>query len=223
MNVEPLTIPSAGGDLSAELTLPPDPRALLVLAHGAGAGFRHANLLAISRALATEAIASLRFNFPFIELGRRRVDAQPVAVASIAQAVARGAERLPNMPLYVGGHSFGGRMASHAVAEHAVAATGLVCMNFPLHPAGRPGSARAAHFGAIDLPALFLSGTRDDLADPVLLNQAVTQLHERDPRTRLHWLEDADHGYRVRRGKRRDSRSVFEEMAREIAVFIAAT
>jgi len=221
VNAESLIIPFAGGDLSAELTLPSAPLALLVLAHGAGAGFRHANLLAISQALAVEAIASLRFNFPFIEAGRRRVDPPAMAVASVARAAAVGAERLPKVPLYVGGHSFGGRMASHAVAEHAVAATGLVCMSYPLHPAGRPGTARAGHFAAIDLPALFLAGTRDALADPLLLDQVVTQLHERDSRTRLHWLEDADHGYRIRRSRRQDPRPVFEEMAHEVAAFVA--
>jgi uncharacterized protein len=223
MRVEPLTIPAPGGSLSGELTLPRDPRTLLVLAHGAGAGYRHASLIAITESLAAAGIASLRFNFPFTEAGRRRVDVPTVAVASLAQAAFAAEQRLPALPMYVGGHSFGGRMATHAVADGALAPQGLVCMSFPLHPAGRPEIRRAAHLGAIRIPMLFLSGTRDALAEPPLLAGVVADLSEHNSRVQLHWLDDADHGYRVRKRQRRDPRSVFDEMAQVTAAFMAAS
>ncbi|MFW6093358.1 MAG: alpha/beta family hydrolase [Pseudomonadota bacterium] len=205
------------GPLSAELTNPGTPRAVLVLAHGAGAGYRHANLLAVSEALAARRVATLRFNFPFMEAGRRRVDARPVAVEAIGRAAGAAAERLPGIPLLVGGHSFGGRMASHAVAQSAVACRALICLSFPLHPAGRPGTGRAAHLDAVSCPVLFLSGTRDRLAEPELLSEVVRGLGHR---ARLHWLDDADHGYRVRKNTRRDPRSVFDEIGDEIERFL---
>lgn len=223
-HLEPLSLQTPAGALSAELTLPDDPRAVLVLAHGAGAGYRHPNLLAISDALAAAAIATLRFNFPFMEAGRRRVDAPAVAVECIAQAARSAASRLPEVPLYVGGHSFGGRMATHAAAEGTIAPRGLVCLSFPLHPANRPDRKRAAHLADVRVPLLFLSGTRDALADRDLLTRVVAELQARGqtPGVRLHWLEDADHGYRVRKRHRPEADSVFAEIAREIAGFVAA-
>ncbi len=171
----------------------------------------------IAEALAAVRIATLRFNFPFMEAGRRRVDPRPVAVAAIVAAV-REAQRVePDLRIYLGGHSFGGRMATHAVAEGLVAPTGVVCLSFPLHPAGRPGIERAAHLAAVTVPMLFLSGTRDALADRELLIGVVAELD----RARLHWLEDADHGYRVRKRVRRDPRPVFEEIAAEVAAFVS--
>jgi uncharacterized protein len=229
MRVESLPVPASAGApadaLSGDLTLPDDPRALLVLAHGAGAGYRHASLVAISEALAAVGIATFRFNFPFTEAGRRRVDSPAVAVASVAAAAATAAARRLDLPLYVGGHSFGGRMATHAVAAGAVSARGLVCFSFPLHPAGRPDTRRADHLAAVRIPMLFLSGSRDALADPALLAQVVEDLRHRrqDADVRLHWLDDADHGYRVRKRHRQDPRGVFEEIAAEVARFVAGS
>jgi uncharacterized protein len=235
VDVEPLTIATPSGGLSADFTWPREAGAVLVLAHGAGAGFRHPTMLAISEALAARAIASLRFNFPFIEAGRKRVDNPAVAVASIACAAGAAAARRPDLPLYLGGHSFGGRMASQALAQGRLVAggliaggpivRGLVCLSFPLHPANRPDTRRAAHLAAIDVPMLFLSGPRDALADASLLTQVVDDLARREhvPGVRLHWLDDADHGYRVRKRQRQDPRSVFEEVADEVASFVADT
>lgn len=221
MEPRPLSVDSGSGLLSAELLVPPAPHAALVLAHGAGAGFRHASMISISDALAAAGVATLRFNFPFMEAGRRRVDARPVAVSAIREAFAEAAAHLPDVPLYVGGHSFGGRMASHAVAEAHISPRGLICLSFPLHPATRPGNrssptGRAAHLPEIDVPMLFLSGTRDALAEPELLADVVAKL---GPRARLRWLEDADHGYRVRKRVRQDPRSVFDQIAAEVAEF----
>lgn len=216
-DMQPLSIPGDAGELSAELLRPPRAAGLLVLAHGAGAGFRHATLTGISLALAVQGVATLRFNFPFMEAGRRRVDNLAVATAAIAGAMGVAAGAAPDLPLFLGGHSFGGRMASHAAAQSRVGPIGLVFLSFPLHPAGRPAVTRAAHLPDIRAPMLFLSGTRDALAQPDLLTGVVDHL---GPLARLHWLEDADHGYRVRKRVRRDPRPVFDEIAEETAAFI---
>lgn len=205
--------------MRGELLVPAGARALLLLAHGAGAGYQHPTLVAISAALAEAGIASARYNLPFMESGRRRVDDQDTSVAAIAAAAATVTERRPDLLLFAGGHSFGGRMTTHAAARGLIAPLGVVCMSFPLHPANRPGTARAAHLGEVAPPMLFLSGTRDALAHAELLNQVVLGL---GPRATLHWLEDADHGYKVRKRVRQDPRPVFQEMAEVTAVFVAA-
>jgi uncharacterized protein len=214
---EALTIASQTGALSADFRRPSDARTLLVLAHGAGAGYRHPSLVGIGEALAARGVATLRFNFPFMEAGRRRVDPRPTAVNAIAAAAAAAAGHAPDLALFVGGHSFGGRMTSHAVAEGQVQAKGLICLSFPLHPAGRAGTGRADHLTAVGCPLLFLSGTRDALAEPALLSDVVDRL---GPNARLHWLDDADHGYRVRKRVRQDPRSVFDEIADQVAAFV---
>ena len=196
---------------------PDDAVAALVLAHGAGAGMRHRNMQAIADAFAAHGIATLRFDFPFIEAGRKRVDPPAVATARIAAAFRSAGERA-RLPLWLGGHSFGGRMASHAVLTEQIAPAGLVLCSFPLHAAGKPGTERARHLKDIRLPMLFLSGTRDDLATPALLEQVVQPL----PTAKLHWLDTADHGYRVQQRERGGSGSVFDEMARELRAFIDA-
>ena len=205
------------GRLQAELTRPLDADQLLVLAHGAGADFRHANMLGISEALARQNIASLRFNFPFMEAGRRRVDSQATSVASILAALETAREAAPDLPLFLGGHSYGGRMASHAVLEEATpVVAGLVFCSFPLHPPKKPGLERAAHLPDIDLPMLFLSGTRDGLATPALLEELVAGL----ARAELHWLETADHGYKILKRSRTSAEDVFDELARVAASFM---
>ena len=194
---------------------PDDAAAALVLAHGAGAGMRHRNLQALADAFARQGIATLRFDFPFMQAGRRRVDSRPVATAAIAEAFAEAAVRT-GLPLWLGGHSFGGRMASHAALDEAIEPRGLVFCSFPLHPAGKPGTARAAHLERIALPMLFLSGTRDALAEGALLEPLVSGL----PSAELHWLETADHGYRVLKRSRSTDEDVFDEMARVARDFI---
>ncbi len=217
MRVEPLTVEGPIGPLSADLTRPARSRAALVLAHGAGAGYRHATMVALSEALAGVGIATLRFNFPFTEAGRRRVDPPAAAVAAIVAAAGALASRSAGLPLCIGGHSFGGRMASHALADGLVDARALICTSFPLHPATRPGIERAAHLARVNVPMLFVSGTRDALAEPDLLAGVVAGLGDR---ATLHWLEDADHGYRARKRVRRDPRPVFRELAEAVAGFL---
>lgn len=221
-----LTVRPAGVDipLSAELDRPDHAFALLVLAHGAGAGFRHASMVAISEALAARGVATLRFNFPFTEAGRRRVDPQPVSVAALLAAVDTASGAAPDLPLFLGGHSYGGRMASHAVVAHEVPVRGLVFCSFPLHPPKQPGTNRAAHLADVRQPMLFVSGTRDDLADRALLDQVVAGLGERTPGgiARLHWLDTADHGYRVLKRSRQVPEDVFDELAGVVAAFLRA-
>ncbi len=208
------------GRLSAELLRPEAASALLVLAHGAGADFRHANMTSISDALARQAIATLRFNFPFMEAGRRRVDAQAVSVETIAAALETAASAAGDLPCFLGGHSYGGRMASHAVAEAVPGSDrvrGLVFTSFPLHPPKKPATTRAAHLPAITVPMLFLSGSRDALATPELLEKVVAGLNGR---AQLHWLDTADHSYKVLKRSRQVTEDVFDELARVAAAFM---
>lgn len=205
------------GTVGALFRRVPEARAMLVLAHGAGAGMEHATLGAIADALAQRSIATLRFNFPFKEQHKPRVDAREVATLAIARAAAHARELEPRVPLWLGGHSFGGRMASHAVLDHSIPAVhGLVFCAFPLHPADRPSTSRAAHLPQIALPMLFLSGTRDALATPELLERTVAGL---GTRAQLHWLETADHSYKVLKRSRKNPQPVFDEIADAITRF----
>ena len=189
--------------------------AAVVLAHGAGAGMKHRSMQAIADAFGRHGIATLRFDFPFIEAGRRRVDAKEVSTASIA-AACEEATRRTSLPLWLGGHSFGGRMASHAVIDEGLEPRGLIFCSFPLHPPGRPGTGRAAHLSGLSLPILFLSGTRDALAERALLEPLVCGLATAE----LHWLDTADHGYKVLKRSRQTDEDVFDEMARVARGFI---
>jgi uncharacterized protein len=191
--------------------------ATLVLAHGAGAGMDHAHMRALAEAFARFGLATLRFNFPFIDEGRKRVDSAAVATQCIAEAFVL-AGRLAASPVWLGGHSFGGRMASHALLEHGLDARGLIFCSFPLHPAGRPAVDRARHLARIDRPMLFLSGTRDALAVSELLAPVVAAL----PTAELHWLATADHGYRVQVRRRQGAESVYDEAARAAREFVLA-
>jgi predicted alpha/beta-hydrolase family hydrolase len=195
---------------------PPEAHAALVLAHGAGAGMTHRSLQAIADAVARRGVATLRFNFPFIDAGRNRVDSQADSIAAIAEAFAAARGRT-ELPLFAGGHSFGGRMSSHAVAAGAIDPCGLVFCSFPLHAAGKPSTERAAHLARIAKPMLFLSGTRDALADRDLLERVVGAVEPAE----LHWLATADHGYRVQKRARASDEDVFDEMARVAADFTA--
>jgi uncharacterized protein len=192
-----------------------DAVAALVLAHGAGAGMQHASMQAIATAFELRGIATLRFDFPFMAEGRNRVDRPAVATAAIAAAYAAAAQ-LTKLPIWLGGHSFGGRMASHAIVDRAVPAAGLILCSFPLHMPGKPDTKRAQHLAAIRQPMLFLSGTRDELAKRELLEPLVASL----PSATLHWLDTADHGYRVLKRQRTRTDGVFDEMAEAARAFI---
>ena len=189
--------------------------AALVLAHGAGAGMTHRNMQSLADAFERAGIATLRFNFPFIDTGRKRPDSPAIATATIAKAFAAAAE-VTLLPLWLGGHSFGGRMASHAVLDHPLTPRGLIFCSFPLHPPNKPSVTRISHLAAIHLPMLFLSGTRDALVTPELLEGVISNL----PTASLHWLNTADHGYRTLKRTRKDPRDVFDEIASVTRDFI---
>ena len=195
------------------LKRPEDAFCLYVLAHGAGAGMRHPFLEALAEALAAERVATLRYEFPYMEQGRKRVDPPEVAHARIREAVAAAAGE--GLPLFAGGKSFGGRMTSQAQAAQPLPGVlGLAFFGFPLHPAGRPGVERAAHLRDVRVPMLFLQGTRDDLADLALLRSVLDQL----PGANVHVVEDADHSFHVRKKQTgRGDAEVILEIARVFA------
>jgi predicted alpha/beta-hydrolase family hydrolase len=193
---EPVTIEiDAAQRVSGLLQAPRAARSGYVLAHGAGAGMTHPFMAAMADGLAARGIASLRFQFPSMERGVRRPDAPAVAHATVRAAVAAAARRLPGLALVAGGKSFGGRMTSQAQAAAPLPGVrGLVFLGFPLHPAGQPGDARAAHLAQVQLPMLFLQGTRDALADLALLHPVIDRL---GARATLCELEGADHSFHV--------------------------
>ena len=207
----------AGLTLEGELLLPAGCKHLIVLAHGAGAGFDHANMLGIARGVATHNIGSLRFNFPFMQNGKRRVDSREVTTAAIASAIDWVHRKHPKLTLWAGGHSFGGRMTSHAELEYELPIKGLVFCSFPLHAANKPNRIRAAHLGYIEKPMLFLTGTRDALAEPMLLTEVLSELGNS---ATLRWLDSADHSYRTLKRQRLYPGDVFEEIGNHVERFI---
>jgi uncharacterized protein len=194
---QPLRLAIQGGTTVSALLRVPEPAwAAYVFAHGAGAGMQHAFMAAFAEGLAARGIATLRFQFPYMEQGSKRPDTPAVAQAAVRAAVAEAARRLPGLPLFAGGKSFGGRMTSQAQARSALPGVlGLVFVGFPLHPAGKPSDERAAHLFDVDLPMLFLQGTRDELAHLDLLQPLLQRL---GPRATLALFDDADHSFHVR-------------------------
>ena len=190
-----LRIPVGEDSVSALLIQPPDAKALYLFAHGAGAGMTHRSMASNAEGLAERGIATLRYQFPYMERGSSRVDSPKVAHSAVRAAAAKAAEIAPDLPLFAGGRSFGGRMASQAQADSPLAGVrGLVFIGFPLHPAGKPGIERAEHLSRIDVPMLFVSGARDALAEMDLLKPVVAALGER---ATLHVVADADHSLKV--------------------------
>lgn len=174
---------------------PEGAQACLVFAHGAGAGMHHAFMAAMATGLAERSIASLRFQFPFMEKGSRRPDSPRVAQAAVRAAVLEASRRLPMLPIFAGGKSFGGRMTSQAqAAEPLPQVQGLVFVGFPLHAAGAPSTDRARHLAQVQVPMLFLQGTRDSLANLDLMRGTSQAL---GTRASLHVVEGADHAFHV--------------------------
>ena len=165
------------GEVDALLLPADDPVAILVLGHGAGANMRHIHMESIANGLAKVQISTLRFNFPFMQAGGGRTDPLETCVDTIHGALRLASEGC-DLPLFLGGHSFGGRMASHYAATRTSDIRGLVYFSFPLHPVGKPDIRRAEHLPDISVPQLFLSGTRDTLADPELLRGVVSGLEK---------------------------------------------
>ena len=203
-----------GDAVSALAEGPADPKACYVFAHGAGAGMRHAFMGAIAESLATRGVATLRFQFPFMEQGSKRPDTPKVAHAAVRAAVAEAAQRWPGVPLFAGGKSFGARMTSQAQAlELLPEVRGLIFVGFPLHPAGKPSVERAAHLSDVQLPMLFLQGTRDALADLALVRETTKVLGKR---ATLHTVEGADHAFHVLVRSGRTDAEVMDELCKSI-------
>jgi predicted alpha/beta-hydrolase family hydrolase len=170
----------------------------------------HDFLAALARGLASRDVATLRFQFPFAEQGSKRPDPPALAQATVRCAVAEAAQRLPGLPLFAGGKSFGGRMTSQAQAEATLPGVrGLVFVGFPLHPAGRPGMARAAHLDQVEVPMLFLQGTRDALAEMSLMREVTQRLGQR---ATLHVVDGADHAFHVLVRSGRTDAQVVQEL-----------
>jgi predicted alpha/beta-hydrolase family hydrolase len=212
MTAKTVAIETPSGQVSGLFERPPDAQWLYVLAHGAGAGMRHAFMEGMATALADRAVATLRYQFPYAEQGRRRPDSPQVAQEAVRAAVARAAELAPGLPLVAGGKSYGGRMTSHAAAAEPrlLGVRGLVFLGFPLHAAGRPGVTRAAHLPGVGVPMLFVQGTRDALADLALIRSVVGPL---GASATLHVVVGADHGFRVPKASGRTPDAVLGEIA----------
>ena len=202
---------SDGVEVPALLLAPARPAAFYVLAHGAGAGMRHAFMEAIAQRLAARGIATLRYQFPYMERKSRRIDPEPLLLATVRAAVVSGREAAGGLPLLAGGKSMGGRMTSRAAAAAALdGVSGLVFLGFPLHPAGQPGVSRADHLAKVEAPMLFLQGTRDTLADLELLRPVIERLGER---ATLEVIEHADHSFHVLKRSGRTDDQVLDELA----------
>jgi predicted alpha/beta-hydrolase family hydrolase len=201
------------GEVSALLIRPDDASHLLVLGHGASTNMRHATLQAIAERMADAGIATFRYNFPYTEYGTGR-DSQGVCTATVRAAVAAALKAAPDLSILAGGHSFGGRMTSTASSESPIdGVRGLVLFSFPLHQPGKPETKRAEHLSAVTVPMLFLSGTRDEMADPALLQSVCKNLGKR---ATLHSLDTADHGFHILKRSRKSEEDVFVEMARVV-------
>jgi predicted alpha/beta-hydrolase family hydrolase len=206
-----------GGEVSALLDRPRGARALLVFAHGAGAGMRHSFLEALCGQLVAAGIATFRYQFPYMEEGRRAPNPPRVLAATVRAAVLAAAQAAPDLPLLAGGKSLGGRMTSTAAAERALPGVrGLVFFGFPLHAQGLPGRARAEHLRDVMIPMLFLQGTRDELADLDLLRPVLDELGDR---AQLHVVEGGDHSFHVLKRSGRSDAEVLGELATQVAVW----
>ena len=201
------------GEVSAILMRPEGATHLLVLGHGASTSMRHATMQRIAEALFEQRIATFRYNFPYSENGTSR-NSNATCVETIRNACRAARKAAPDLKLLAGGHSFGGRMTTTAQSEEPLEnVEGLVLFSFPLHLAGRPDTKRAEHLAKIDIPILFLSGTRDELAGLELLGPVVENLGER---ATLHLLDTANHGYKTLKKTRVSAEDVFDEMARTL-------
>lgn len=200
------------GSVSGLLLRPVDATSLLMFGHGAGAGMHHPFMEQMSAALAARGMATLRYQFPYMEAGRRAPDRAPRLIQTVRAAVAVAEQMTDNLPLFAGGKSMGGRMTSMAAAEQTLPGVrGLIFFGFPLHGVGKaPSTDRGIHLAAVGLPMLFLQGTRDRLADLDLLRPLAAELR---PASELHVIDGADHGFHVLKRSGHTDQEVVDELA----------
>ena len=217
-----LTIAIGGArSVSGLLTAPSGARACYVFAHGAGVGMAHPFMAAIAEELGTRGVATLRYQFPYMEQGAKRPDPPAVAQAAVRAAVDDAGRLMSGVPLFAGGKSFGGRMTSQAQADAPLPGVrGLIFFGFPLHPAGKPSDARAKHLFDVQVPMLFLQGTRDALAELSLLEPLIARL---GPRATLRLFQDADHSFHVPARSGRNDADVRRELCNRTAEWIEVT
>jgi uncharacterized protein len=219
-NVEPLTIAVEGvGEVSGLLQLPPHASACLVLAHGAGAGMNHPFMAAVATELSAVGIGTLRYQFPYMEQGSRRPDPPGRCHATVRAAVMQAQRRAPRLPLVAGGKSFGARMTSQAQAASPLPGVrGLAFLGFPLHPPKKPSVERAAHLSDVQIPMLFLQGTRDEFAELALLEPLTQQLGNR---ATLRLFQEADHSFHVLARTGKKDPDVRREVVQALAAWMA--
>ena len=204
--------------VSGLLQVPDAARGCYVVAHGAGAGMTHPFMASIANELAARGVATLRYQFPYMERGSKRPDTPKAAHAAVRAAVAEAARRLPEMPLFAGGKSFGGRMTSQAQAATPMpGVAGLIFLGFPLHPPGQPSDARGAHLSDVAIPMLFLQGSRDEFATLALLEPLASAL---GTRATLRLFDDADHSFHVPARTGRKDSGVRAELADSLVAWI---
>jgi predicted alpha/beta-hydrolase family hydrolase len=212
-----LKVGDRAGSVDGLLLTPEKPRLLYVFAHGAGAGMRHSFMNQMSEKLLSLGVATLRFNFPYMQDGTGRPNPAPILETTVRAAIEYGAHELPGVPMTAGGKSMGGRMTSQLLSkDHDLPIQGLAFVGFPLHQPGKPGRARAEHLFDVVHPMLFLQGTRDTLADITLMREVTGELGER---ARLHVIEGADHSFAVLKKSGRTFDDVLEELAEVILDF----
>ncbi|MEO0580646.1 MAG: alpha/beta family hydrolase [Bacteroidota bacterium] len=202
------------GNVSYLSLLPPNAKAYLVLGHGAGAGMKHEHMESLAHTLAAVGIGTFRYHFPYMERGGGGRDGKKVTLATIQQAVKTAQVLAPEHVLLGGGHSFGGRMTAQAATDQLIPEIkALIYFSFPLHAPGKPGTERAAHLKTISPPQLFLSGTRDTFAKPDLL---MTVMEDIGAKATLHWLEGADHSYKVLKRSGRKREEIYQEAGEKV-------
>ncbi|GAA1937025.1 alpha/beta hydrolase [Microbacterium aoyamense] len=209
-------LPAGSVEVSAELEAPDAPVGVVAIAHGAGAGYRHPFLLGFARGLRTEGFATLRFNFPYVEAGRRMPGPAAHAVTTWRAVAAALGSELPGLPLWAAGKSYGGRIASMAAAEGAIAPAGLVYLGYPLHPPGDPSKPRVAHLPDVVPPQLFVEGTNDPFVDPhAQLLDAVASCRDAE----IAWIEGGGHSFEVK-GRKRPADEIGADLAPGVAAWM---
>jgi predicted alpha/beta-hydrolase family hydrolase len=210
-----------GGDVSGLLLHPGGAKAVLALAHGAGAGMRHKFMEAIAEKLAVLGVATLRYQFPYMEKGSKRPDSEGILTATVRAAVATAKKQVPDLPLFAGGKSMGGRMTSLAARKETLEdVRGLIFFGFPLHAAGRPSAERGRHLLEMKVPLLFLQGSRDALADLKLLNPLCSHMGKR---AELVVIEGGDHSFHMVKSSGRSDDEVLDEVARKAASWVSGS